>query len=296
MRILVTGGSGFIGRMLVPALVVAGHQVYAPCRPDGVDLETPETYAPWLRACDVLIHLAAHNPSRLSTAALNRPRFTRINVEGTRAIARLARNAGITHFVFLSSVRVYGISTDDTPLGENAALSANDAYGRSKIVAEAALAEAFADRPRSLTILRPPVVYGPGRAGVLDLVARFVRNGWPLPSGFLEARKSVLSVENLADAIRHILDTGVAGIFNVADEGTITLGEFADILARSVGQRVCRVPMVAGLLENLPFIGPPARHLAAPLVLDTGALRSTGWVPEHLGAQGLAEIFSAMPA
>lgn len=277
-RVLVTGATGFVGRVLVPALRAAGHDVVAPGRDDGVDLLAAESYRPFLEGADAVVHLAAFNPPRLSRAARDRVTLSRINVEAARSLARLARSAGVSRFIQLSSARVYGLADDAAPLPETAPLWADDPYGCSKIAAEAALADVFAEAPGTLLVLRAPVIYGPGRGGVFALVARFAQNGWPMPAGMFDQPKSVLHVETLADCIgRFIGRGGPSGIFNIADRETVTLAGFARRIAGAAGRGdplFLRFP--ASVLYRLPTVGPAARHLARPLVLDVSALETTG--------------------
>lgn len=279
-RLVVTGGSGFIGAALVEALASAGYQVSAPGRAEGVDLDRPQYYKPFLETADTVVHLAAHNPPRLSADSSDEEAFRRINIEGTAALAHLSRLSGVRRFIFISSARVYGIS-EAQPYGEDATLLAEDSYGRSKAEAEAQLARVFADDPKSLVILRLPVVYAPGRGGVLRLIARFARNGWPLLSGFLGSEKSTLYLGNLIAAMERLLDRpDMHGTFNLTDGASIRFRDFARAVATENGRRLITVPMASEFVSALPRIGPAARHLAAPCVLDDSRFRTAaGWAP-----------------
>lgn len=283
MRIMVTGAAGFVGRALVPALARAGHAVVAPPRRQA-DLADPASYRPFFEGADTVIHLAAYNPPRWRWAPGDAARFAPLNVDATAALGRMALEAGVASFVFLGSARVYGIQdlpsyTEDTPPRPD------DAYGASKWQAEQALGEIFAAAPQRLLVFRAPVIYGPGRGGVLGLVERFARSGIPFPEPFAASAKSVLYTGNLASALRHALEgtNPLSGTFNICDGAPVTLGGIGTILAARHGRRFRTVPLprtIARSLVALPVIGLAAAHLAAPCVLDSGRFaQATGWTP-----------------
>lgn len=208
MKILVTGASGFIGRALVPALSEAGHEVVAPSRKTDAGapaLEEPVSYLPFMAGVDALIHLAAHNPPRWKGRTGNAKLFRTLNVEATAALGRMAADAGVRKFIFLSSARVYGTSSVQ-PCSEEMSPDPVDPYGASKAEAERLLGKIFAESHSDLAVLRAPVVYDRGRGGVLGLLARFVRHGLPFPGVFSSQPKSVLFRRNLVSALIRMLE------------------------------------------------------------------------------------------
>ena len=250
MRIHVTGAGGFVGRALIPALDSAGHEAVAmDAGPSAV------------------VHLAAIAHRRASAEDLNE-----VNT-------RLAERAGIAaaaagaSFLFISSVKVHG-ETCDTPLRETSPVAPADAYAVSKARAEEVLRAIPGLR---LTVLRPPLVYGPRvKANFLALM-RAVDRGWPLPFAAVANRRSLIYVGNLVDAILHSL--GAQGTFLVSDGGAISTAE----LCREIGTALARPAHL------FPF--PPAllpRKLAGSLEVDDSAIRRTlGWRPPYIRQQGL---------
>ncbi|MBZ0165075.1 MAG: sugar nucleotide-binding protein [Notoacmeibacter sp.] len=283
MRIVVTGARGFVGQALVPALEAAGHAVVAPTRHEA-DLADPGGFRPLLDGADALVHLAGHNPPRWKSRLDDRQMFRALNVDATAALGRIALEAGVGIFVFLSSARVYGIQ--DLPVyGEDTPPRPADAYGASKWQAEQALTEIFAAAPQRLLVFRAPVIYRPGRGGVLGLVERFARSGLPFPEPFAIARKSVLYRGSLVSALCHALarDPPLQGLFNICDGEPVTLGELGAMFAAPHNRRFRTPPaprFAVRALSALPVIGSAAAHLAAPCVLDCGRLtRELDWMP-----------------
>jgi len=188
MRVLVTGGAGFIGSNLVHALLSGGNEV-------GIidDFSTgsmPNVHpAAWLRRMDVLdpglpdavaefapdavVHLAAQTDVSRSFADPERDRA--VNVDGTAAVARAAAAAGARRVLSASSAAVYG-PPEQLPIPETAPKHPANPYGASKLAAEAALADVLAGTEVDFASMRFANVYGPrqdwrGEGGVVAIFA-----------------------------------------------------------------------------------------------------------------------------
>jgi len=215
MRVLVTGASGFVGRHLIRALKDAGHEVAACSRSrvevPGIfyvaspDLGPGADWTAALAGVDAVVHLAG-------LAAVDGPgnsadlegEYRRVNVEGTRALAKQAAKAGVKHFVFISSLHAVAADSDER-LSEQIEPHPVSAYGRSKLVAEKSVQEELRTSGCAWTILRPPLVYGPGNQANFGLLLNLVKTGIPLPLASLCNRRSFIYVENLVDLISKCL-------------------------------------------------------------------------------------------
>ncbi len=186
MRVLVTGGAGFIGSNLCAALLDAGHVV-------GVidDLSTghEQNVDPrsWFRRLDILdehldtavaefapeavVHLAAQ--ASVSASIKDPARDWAVNAEGTVAVAKATESAGARRILSASSAAVYG-EPASVPLAESAPKAPANPYGRSKLAAEGMLADALCDGGMDFASLRFSNVYGPrqdalGEGGVVAI-------------------------------------------------------------------------------------------------------------------------------
>jgi nucleoside-diphosphate-sugar epimerase len=177
---MVTGDRGYLGAVLAPSLAAAGHAVegldtdfYAGCDlgapPTGesrrVDIRTVR--AADLEGFDAVVHLAALSNDPLGD--LSEELTYAINLEGTLAVARAARDAGVRRFVFASSCSMYGASDSDEVLNEDAPLRPLTAYAASKVRAEEALS-ALADDDFWPVAMRNATVYGASPRLRLDIV------------------------------------------------------------------------------------------------------------------------------
>ncbi len=213
-QLLVTGASGFVGKALSLEAFERGFRVRAVSRsylalPAAIecvaagDIDGSTDWIDVLKGCDVVVHLAARVHVMNETNADTLVAFRKVNVEGTLTLARCAVAAGVRRFVFVSSIKVNGevtqpgqvFTADDVPAPE-------DAYGFSKAEAEAGLMQLAEETGMEVTIIRPPLVYGPGVKGNFYSLLVWVGRGLPLPLGCVTRnRRSLVALDNLVDLI-----------------------------------------------------------------------------------------------
>jgi nucleoside-diphosphate-sugar epimerase len=300
-RLLVTGASGFIGRAVVSAFAQEGYALRAAMRrppqpPFAANVEVAQhpdlsrafDWAPLLEGVDQIVHLAgvAH------TAGIAEERYDRVNRQATAELAAAAARAGIRQFVFVSSIRAQSGPAADHALTERDAAAPTDAYGRSKLAAEAAVRAAGVP----FTILRPVLLYGPGVKGNFALLLRAARSRWPLPVKDFVNRRSLLGIDNFISALSFVLSApaAIGQTYVVADPGIPPrLGDLLATLRQALGRWPLIVPMPTHYLEI------PARmmrrddlwdRLGGNLRVDPGNLIAAGWRPAHDTKAGLAAL------
>jgi UDP-glucose 4-epimerase len=221
------------------------------------------------------------------------PAYRAMNVDGTLRVARAALRAGASRFVFVSSVKAVGERSVGKPISERDPPAPQDAYGISKLEAEKALSQFGRESGMEIVILRPPLVYGPGvRANFFNLM-KAIDKGVPLPLGAILARRSLVYVDNLADAIALCTRApGAAGqTFHVADERDVAVKELATMLAAclDVPHRLWPVPPSwLHLMGRLTGRTAVVDRLVGELRLDCTHIReSIGWRPPYATEQGL---------
>jgi nucleoside-diphosphate-sugar epimerase len=297
--IALTGGTGFIGRHLVRELSRRGYRLRVLLRRPSVlppecasavvgDLARPQNMAAALAGADAVIHSAgvAHGMS-----GLPEDDHRALNTEATIGLARAAQRAGVRRFVFLSSIRAQSGPTAADVLTEDSEPRPTDAYGRSKLAAERGLAQLELD----WVALRPVLIYGEGVKGNMARLIALARSSWPLPLAGLDARRSLLSLDNLATAIDFLLaaPAPLRRPLIVADPGALTIPEMIAAMRRGLGRSpgLFRVP--TPILEmTLRALGRREvyERLAYPLVADAAALARLGWAAPVTTASGLEQL------
>jgi nucleoside-diphosphate-sugar epimerase len=297
---LVTGAAGFIGRALCGELARRGHIVLAATRgatppiagaescPVG-DIGPRTAWSRHLDGIEIVIHLAtrAHRPTSVAAGE--------VEVEAAANLAQAAAAAGIRRFVLMSSIRAMGQATQPgAPFRATDPPHPGDSYGRTKLAIERALVVVARQSGLDLVILRPPLVYGPGAKGNLRSLIRLVASGLPLPFAAIDNRRSLISVDNLADLT-------ATACFHPAASGQLLLARDAHdlstprlIRALTVGfgrpARLFTIPRGAfAILSRFPAVGPAISILISSLQVEDGETRrALGWLPVISPEAGLA--------
>lgn len=206
MRVLVTGGAGFLGINLVRRLLARGDTVVSLDREpfdyperDRItevrgDIRNRADVDRAVAGCTVVVHAAAALP------LYSPEEIHAIDIDGTRVVLEAARAAGAERVVHISSTAVYGVP-DHHPLVESDRLHGVGPYGIAKVEAEAVCERARA-AGQLVAILRPKSFVGPERLGVFALMYEWAREGRDFPIlGRGDNRYQLLDVEDLCDAI-----------------------------------------------------------------------------------------------
>lgn len=307
-RVIVTGANGFVGQAVCRALLDAGQRVTGLVRhagacvpgvdewvPTAADFDGIDSLWPASLQADSIVHLAARVHVMRDDAADPLAAFRATNVDGTLRLAKAAHRNGVRRFVFVSSIKAVAEVDPGRPLREDDPPNPQDPYGRSKLEGEVALRQFAEESGLEVVIVRPPLVYGPGvRANFLSLMSAIAK-GVPLPLGALEARRSLVYVDNLADAIvRCATDRNeIAGCFHVADDESPTVAELARAMGRHLDKPARLLPVPPAWLR---FAGrvtgrlPQVERLTGDLRVDNAHIRAAlGWKPKYSFEQGLAQ-------
>lgn len=256
--ILITGAYGFVGSNLSGFLANAGYRLWALDRKmrevavyERCFLWDEVDRIPWDEV-DAVIHLAgkAHDTKNQSEARV----YFEVNTELTKRIYTAFLSSHARTFIFFSSVKaaadtVSGVLTEAVvprPIGP---------YGESKIEAERFIRERMSAE-KSVYIVRPCMIHGPGNKGNLNLLYNVVKRGIPWPLGAFENRRSFASIDNVCFLIAGLLQSEAdSGIYHLSDDEALSTNELIGILCEAMGRKAHIWHLPKGLMESTARAG-----------------------------------------
>jgi nucleoside-diphosphate-sugar epimerase len=227
--------------------------------------------------------------------------YRRVNVQDTLSLARQAAAVGVKRFIFLSSVKVNGESTDglSTPFGSRnggAGAAPEDAYGLSKWEAEQGLWRIAYQTGMEIVVVRPPLVYGPGVKGNFARLLDLVRSGVPLPLAAVNNRRSFIGLDNLVDLLIRCVDHPKAAgqTLLVSDGQDLSTPELLRMIANAMGrpERLFSMPVPLLRLAGRVFgrVNEVDR-LVGSLQVDSSVTRERlGWTPPVSVEEGVGRM------
>jgi nucleoside-diphosphate-sugar epimerase len=312
-RVLVTGGTGYIGRRLISNLATGGFVVSCAVRhpraamPAGVRTVFTGPIGPqtdWrgaVEGAEVIFHLAG--VAHLPTDNRNTQRaFTDVNVGGTSSLVSAAAAAGCSRLVFVSSVGVNGQSSGRMPMTEDDVPQPHGAYASSKLKAEWCLRTIASKQGMEWCIVRPPLVYGPNAPGNFHRLMRYIARGWPLPLGLATAKRSFIALDNLVSVLLRVLDQPEAKneLFLASDGHSVSTAEFVCSMARAMEKKVWLLPVPPTMIRIAASLLGRERDVVSlfePLEIDNSRLRERlRWTPVVTFEEGMRRAVQANAA
>lgn len=300
MNILVTGANGFVGELLIKRLfntqykAIAGVRKLPKLQHDCEyrimnSLERDTDLLSVLKDIDVVIHTAARVHVMDDKSADPLTEFRKVNVDGTLNLARQAVEAGVKRFIFISSIKVNGESTElGHPYTADSQPNPTDPYGISKYEAEQGLLKLAEDTALEVVIIRPTLVYGENVKGNFRSLMKWTYKGLPLPIGSITTNlRSLVSVDNLTDFIITCIDHKNAKnqVFLISDDDDISTAGLLDKIAKGLGVRNKALPIPTTMINTAAnILGKPgiAQRLSGSLQVDIEKSKTLlDWQPKY---------------
>jgi UDP-glucose 4-epimerase len=315
--VAITGATGFVGRHLLTWLGAKGFHCRAILRHEAgagraagdetaVVGEGADDQA-WrlaLTGTHAVVHLAGRAHVMREVDADPATAYHAANVALTRQVLTAAADSGCRLFVFASSVKAVGESSD-SPLTEGAAPHPEDDYGRTKLGAEQLVRTLGPRLGLRTVILRLPLVYGPGMRGNMLRLFSLVERGMPLPFASVSNRRSLLFVGNATAAIECCLRSRGNGseTFHLSDGEDLSTPDLIRAIAAALGRpprlfpvpprvllALTRMALLAPAWTGMPGVGAGLRRLITSLQVDSTRIRTAlGCAAPYSVEAGLAE-------
>ena len=292
-KVLLTGGTGFVGRHLLPQLLEAGAQVTCLTRaasrtghlPAGVetaqaDLSTGQGLAEALHGKDVVIHMAA------LLFGLGWQDYLRANALAARSMGSAipslacAGNLGADfRFVLVSSLAATGPSGTAPGVDDATPPAPVSAYGWSKMLTEQVLGRALG---QSLVTLRPPIIYGSGDKGLLPVFQGAMRAHVAVsPGAGREFPVSAVHADDMAQAVLCACRPEASGVYHLSDGEAYTMSGFCRGMGAAVDKALGRAP------RNMRVVRMPLPVMACTAGLSTAFAVAADAVSRRLLGRGL---------
>lgn len=317
VKVLVTGGSGFIGSYFYDVLVGGGHDVgildlvepgYDAREATYVrgDIRDEEALDRAMDGCDAVCHLAAAHHD----FGIAHDTYFSVNEHGSQVVCDAMDRAGIRDVCFYSTVAVYGDAPE--PHHEDSEKKPNSPYGASKLAGEGVFRRwtELGDGRRCL-VIRPTVTFGERNFANMYTLIRQVHTGKFLPVGEGRNIKSLSYVENIVDATMHLW-FGAARIpagfdvFNFIDKPDLTSKQITEIVYDALGKKSPSMAIPLGLAlflalpfdavialtgKNLPVSSARIRKLATVQTkFEADKILATGFTPRHSLEEGIRKM------
>lgn len=313
MQILVTGGSGFIGRYFHELLnsPAHGHRTvildlvkpswnHAPSQYIQGDVRDPAVVETAMRGCDAVLHLAAAHHD----FGIAEPTFFSVNEGGSKTITEVADRLGVRRVCFFSTVAIYGDAAE--PRVESTPPEPFNPYGKSKLAGERVF-EAWTSKGegRSALIIRPTVTFGPRNFANMYTLIRAIDRRRFMPVGDGSNIKSLSYVENIVEATMHVWNRPGRPAFdpyNYIDKPDLSSREIVEQVYISLGRRPSNLHIPLGMAcaaafpfdvvikatgKNLPISSARIRKLCTQTKFEADKILATGYAPRRTLREGI---------
>lgn len=236
--LMITGASGFIGSNFIERYKDKYNIIpvdLLKVKPEELNFEN----------VDCVLHLAALVHQMKGAP---REKYFEVNTELTKRMAEESKKQGVKHFVFYSTVKVYGYDGDlynhNIILNENSPCNPkNDPYGESKWEAEKILKN-LEDENFKVGIIRPPMVYGKGVKGNMESLIKLIQKLPILPFNYTKNKRSLVNIENLMYLTSLVINKKAQGVFLPLDEKNLSLKEIVEGIEKVYELKRINLPII----------------------------------------------------
>lgn len=234
MNVVITGKNGYIGNNLCKFL-----------NEKNITAQTVSVRIPYkediFNNVDCVVHCAAivHKKEKQYKDI-----YSQVNYNLTVELAQLAKKSGVKHFVFISTMSVYGKSTGE--INASTPLKPVSLYGKTKLMAEEEL-EKIQSEDFKITIIRPPMVYGENCTGNYSLLRKLLLPVFP----DTDNKRSMIYIDNLSNVIYSVINDGIYGLVLPQNKEYVNTGNMVCNIGRANNKKI--ILFKAKFLKKAPF-------------------------------------------
>jgi nucleoside-diphosphate-sugar epimerase len=278
IKILVTGASGFVGKRFV-------EYNKSNFTIETVSLRNEEWKQKNFSHINTVVHLAgkAHEMQKIEDQI-----YFDINYELTKNLFEKIKNEGVKHFIYISSTKVYGDGEYDN-LNEQSPCTPTDAYGKSKLQGEQYL---LAQTNTIVSIVRPPLIYGPDVKGNMQKIMELCNSNKPLPFANINNKRSMVYVDNLIELINAITIQKKAGVFVAGDAAPLSTTNLVTEIRNALQKKrnLFSIPSFARKLIKKLKPDLYVRLFGSFYVDNTSTNSQLNFVPKYSSSDGIASM------
>lgn len=237
-RILITGKNSYVGNSFEKWLEKFPEKYMI----EKISLRDESWRKQDLSIYDVILHVAGI--AHITETKENENLYYTVNSDLAYEVAKKAKDDGTKHFIFLSSMSVYGIDTG--VIDHDTIPKPNSSYGKSKFQAEVLIGSLGNDSFK-IAILRPPMIYGKGCKGNYPRLAKLAAKTPMFPN--IDNKRSMIYIDNLSEFIRNIIDNYEKGIFYPQNKEYVNTSNLVWEISQALGKNI-RLTKVFNLLIN----------------------------------------------
>ena len=307
-KILVTGASGFVGQFLCETLSESGRSVLGTVRNLNSilinkkiiyisvgDIAFKKNWKEILFEVDCIIHCAgrAHKMNK----SKNFDAYYLTNIDGAKHLAEQAAEVGVRRFIFLSSIGVNGLNTNNrNPFSNIDKPNPVEDYSISKYKAEKVLLDISSKTGTQVVIIRSPLIYGRFAPGNLKQLIKVIKLGIPMPFSGIKNSKSLIGIDNLINLIIHCIDHPEASgkTFLASDGEDLSTPELIKLIASSMGRKANLFPLPIFMLKFLGSVfgkSKEVNRLIGSLRIDNSYTKEIlNWSPPLSVEEGIRKM------
>ncbi len=256
-RILVTGANSYIGISFEEWLIQQPDKYIV----DTLDMQNVLWKNKDFSGYATVLHVAGI--AHVRETKKNKELYFKVNRDLAFETAKKAKLEGVKHFVFLSTMNVYGL--DKGIITKDTKPTPKTAYGKSKYQAEQLIKE-LENETFIVSIIRPPMVYGSGCKGNYKKLAAFAKKTSIFPN--IDNKRSMIYIDNLSEFIRLLIEDQSSGLFFPQNNEYIRTAEMVNLIAEQHGKKIVLVKLFNPFIKFCMIISSTCRKIFGSLIYD----------------------------